>query len=782
MTEMAQSAHKTHTEVATFENEAARRDRSLEYGYVPSEPLCYNPDLKLHTGGEPTVDPVTYEVIRNKFWNLNWDHQEVIRRASGSLVVVYGYDFNTTITTEDGEGVVFGPGNLFFAGCADLVVRWTLEHRSFSPGIKDGDVFIQDDPWVGTNHQMDTAVYAPVFVDGKLFSWVYNVVHQREIGGAEPGGFVQTAHDVYTEPVFWPPTKLVEEGTLRDDILDTWVRRSRLPSLMRLETKSQLAGINYAKARLLEMVERYGAETVKGVMRQMTENTARVTGERLAKLPDADWSDVRYVAGASAGDKKLYKFALTFEKRGDRIRVTNRGTDHSAGSFNITQGVMRSCVLNAVLPSLAYDQFLCGAGVLRQIDFDLDADSDLITSARHPAAISTSLGTTTSITQAHYLTSKMITSNPELASHGFGASALHTTIYNHTYGTDSAGKPYSHMPFDGLVGAIGAFSFRDGIDHGGGVLSNFNPVGSCEGYEREIPYLYLYRRELPTSGGHGQWRGGCTFVAGVTGHHTEFNHISSGGLFQSVTQGIAIAGAPPVTGGMMWHATDTKVRDEFAAGRIPADSEQVRALAPHGAPPPPKKFDNRLLPGDIFDTMSAAGAGYGDPILRDPYLVLADQREGRLLDGEASTIYGVIITAGEVDAEKTTHTRETMLRDRLATATKPERKREGKLADSAGNARIVATVLVGNHDGESVFACARCRHVLSGSDQSYRHGCAVTESPLEALGPLYSDPIEQTGVNLQARSYLCPSCGTSLDVAVVAPGDPIIDDVVLARP
>ena len=66
-------------------------------------------------------------------------------------------------------------------------------------GINEGDVFLQDDPWIGTNHQMDAAVYAPVFWDGKLFAWVYNVIHQRELGGVEPGGFVQQAHDVYSE-------------------------------------------------------------------------------------------------------------------------------------------------------------------------------------------------------------------------------------------------------------------------------------------------------------------------------------------------------------------------------------------------------------------------------------------------------------------------------------------------------------------------------------------------------------------------------------------------------
>ena len=161
-------------------------------------------------------------------------------------VVVYGYDFNTSLQTEDGEGVVFGPGNLMFAGCADLVVKWTLEHRSWNTGIGPGDVFIQDDPWVGTNHAMDTAVYAPLFVGDKLFAWVYNVVHQRELGGVEPGGFVQTATDVYSEATFMPPVKLVDAGVLREDVADAWIRRSRLPELIYLELKSQLAGVEFA--------------------------------------------------------------------------------------------------------------------------------------------------------------------------------------------------------------------------------------------------------------------------------------------------------------------------------------------------------------------------------------------------------------------------------------------------------------------------------------------------------------------------------------------------------
>ncbi|QEC48091.1 hydantoinase B/oxoprolinase family protein [Baekduia soli] len=212
----------------TLENERERRAETFVAGYLPPDDLVIDPSLQLHTEHDTDIDPISYEVLRSKLWNVNWDHQETIRRVSGSQVVVFGYDFNTSIQTEDGAGVCFGPGNLFFSGCADLVVKWTLEHRSMNVGIGEGDIFLQDDPWIGTNHQMDTAVYAPVFWEGRLFAWVYNVIHQRELGGVEPGGFTQQARDVYSEPTFFPPIKLVEAGRLREDVADAWVRRSRL--------------------------------------------------------------------------------------------------------------------------------------------------------------------------------------------------------------------------------------------------------------------------------------------------------------------------------------------------------------------------------------------------------------------------------------------------------------------------------------------------------------------------------------------------------------------------
>lgn len=750
------------------------RWESLMGGYVPEDEIVLPASLPVHDGEADEIDPITFEVIRLKLWNLNWDHQETLRRTSGSLVVIQGFDFNTSIQTEVGEGVVFGPGNLFFSGSADAVVRWTLEHRAENVGIKPGDIFIQDDPWVGTNHAMDAAVYRPVFVDGELFAWVYNVTHQRELGGVEPGGFVQSAADVHSESTFWPPVKLGENGVPREDLMEAWIRRSRLPHLMAIELRAQIAGVHVAHERLLEIVERYGADVVKGVMRRMIRNTAEVVGRRLEAIPDGTWTDERYVTGASPTDPGLYRFVMRMEVRGDRLRISNVGTSPPTGSFNMPRGVFRASVVSSLLHFLAWDQQLCGAGLLRQLDFEL-ADN-AINSARHPHAISTSLGLCLTLNQSHHLAAKLMSGTAEGGRHSFASSGEHSLLLNQMSGIDQYGHPFASFPFDGTTGAIGAFSWRDGIDHGGTSFSTTNPLGSVEAYEQEVPFLYLYRRERSDSGGHGQWRGGATIVSAWTGHGSQEVYVSSGGMHQSVTQGLGLGGGLPSTGGRMWRAEDTGVLDAFARGELPSRPEALRELG-EGGPPPPKKYDNRMRPGDLFETMPQPGAGFGDPLRREPDAVRSDLEQGRLSADDAERIYGVRLTAdGEVDAADVERRRDEIRTRRRRDARPPRAPREGTVAASV---RVTSSVSAGRGPDGPELVCGSCGQALGPADRGYRRGCCELEQPLTALGPYFEDPVQQVGETIVLRIYLCPRCATNLDSEVCRPDDQPFEDVVL---
>jgi N-methylhydantoinase B len=759
-------------------SEYSRRWESLVQGYIPGATLDLQGGLRLHSDADLEIDPVTYEVIRSRLWAINQDHMHTIRRISGSGVTVYAYDYSVSIQTEDGEGVVFGPGILFFAGCADLVVKWTLEHRSGNVGIHSGDVFAQCDPWVGTNHQMDAAVYAPIFVDGKLFCWVYNCVHQQEVGGVEPGGFVQQARDTFWEATAFPPLKLIDSGIWREDVVDAWIRRSRLPQLNHLELKSQVAGVEFARSRMEEMLCAYGPQTVKGVMRRMIAHTETSVRTRLRSVPDGTWRDVRYCAGALPGDRALHRLELEVTKREDGLSFANAGTDPSVGSLNVAPGVWRAAILNAVLPLLAWDQYLCGAGVLACLQFNPSLGA--MTSARWPAGVSTSLGTTNVVTQAQYLISKMLGSSPAQRVNMLGASALHTQTYTQMFGIDRDGEPYANFPFDGIGGGAGASSFADGVDHGGGLISTQLRIGNAEEWERVIPFLYLYRRELPTSGGHGRWRGGASLVTAWTGWRSEESYIASGGLMQAATLGVGLSGAFPSSAGVFWSAERTEIAAALSNGDWPADREQLRELAPHGTLPPAKKFDNPLRSGDVFEVVPPLAAGHGDPLLRRPELVASDVARGRLSPGDAERLYGVGLGAdGTADPAATEERRRAARARRLAGLTHPAPARRGT-AEGPVLGYALETVSVQEWDGTPRLCCAECHEVLGPVDAGYRPGCGRLETPLQDIDPaLFLDPLAQLDETLVARHYVCPGCGAFLDADVCRPGDEPYADVAL---
>lgn len=307
-----------------------------------------------------------------------------------------------------------------------------------------------------------------------------------------------------------------------------------------------------------------------------------------------------------------------------------------------------------------------------------------------------------------------------------------------------------------------------------------NPVGSAEAMEREIPFLFLYRREASDSGGHGQWRGGACLVSAMVGHRSPEHYISSGGLAQSVTQGIGVLGGWPAAGGSMWRAEDCDVRRWFAEGRIPHSPELLREMAPAGGLAPPKVFDNRLTENDVFEVMPNPGAGYGDPILRDSTLVADDVREGKVTAADAHTIYGVVVADdGAVVSRETEAARRALREARLARAKSPPEPRAGRLALVAG--RVLATVAFGTDaDGDGVLGCAHCHQTLAPLSGNYRRGTSWQHIAATDLGTHFTDPLAQVGTELVWRAFLCPSCGGALDGEFCKPDDEPTWDVRLS--
>ena len=284
------------------------------YPYVAPAELDIDDSLELHTEADEAVDPVTYEVLRHALWNVNVEHGESIIRTSGSPICAYGHDFNPAILDEEGGYVFFGKYNLYLAVSSATAVKWTLEYRSQNPGIHEGDMFLTNDPWIGTTHQPDVVIACPIFVEGKLFCWVSNTLHQWDLGGTAPGGFNPMAVDVFWEVPCYPPIKIIEGGEIRRDVEELYTRNSRLPELVALDLRSQVTGCNVARERILRLVERYGAATVKATMRKVQSDSAAAFARRVQTIPDGTWSEEGWMEVKLPGDRGLYKNRVELTK------------------------------------------------------------------------------------------------------------------------------------------------------------------------------------------------------------------------------------------------------------------------------------------------------------------------------------------------------------------------------------------------------------------------------------------------------------------------------------
>ena len=745
----------------------ARKTAAAQFGYLNPVLSQVEDHITLHTDQDDSLDPVTYEIIRSKLGNINIDHGETIRRISGSMPVAEGNDYNASIATELGEGTAFGAHNWFFAGYADLAIRWVLEFRAQTVGVNDGDVFIHNDPWVGTNHQNDAAVMAPVFWDGKLFAWIYNSAHQQDMGGPTPGSMTPLARTVFEESDCIPPVKIVANGVLQDDILDFWTRRTRAPTTSSLEVKSQLAGAKLARDRLLEVISRYGPAKVKRAMYKTIADAAQIVGQRLEEIPDGVWADERYI-GVTGEDNRTtaYRLCIQFEKRGDRLRITNRGTSPTGPGVNFTAGAFRGCVLNGLFHVLGFDIDLCGAGLLRQLDFELTPG--LINAATYPAAVSSSVGTMSTVVQSYCLGSKMVSGVPGLSSHSAASHSLHTmsAAFNMD-GIDRFGNFFKTTILDLIAGGSGGYSDHDAIDHSGNAAGSSHPIPDIELVERRLPVLALFRREDHSTSGPGRYRGSPALISAYIGHGSNSIEGSGNGVSSALPLGMGLDGAPPSTAGGAFVARDTGCKQILARGRVPASLDDLEAAGADFA-----NTSTINLPfgaDDVALVISNAGAGFGDPLERDPAAVARDVAHRRLTAADAAHKYGVVVTpAGESDIAATEAMRLSVREKRAAQSRSPRQPESGQSDPSGGDVRAVLHSIGMNR--EHLF-CLKCGHNLAPREGQYRQGCREFDQPLDAFIAHYDRYQFESEDAFVVRTYVCPGCHGSLDAHVCKASD-----------
>src|SRR4026209_2570041 len=139
----------------------------------------------------PTVDPVTAEVVRSAMETVCFEMATFVSRTATTPILNQSNERNATILDGHGRLAALSVGIPQFMLSSTLPVRFALEFLGVDE-FREGDVFVANDPYHGGGHLPDYNVFAPCFANDPATGTRRIVLiasiqcHHGDTGGAVP--------------------------------------------------------------------------------------------------------------------------------------------------------------------------------------------------------------------------------------------------------------------------------------------------------------------------------------------------------------------------------------------------------------------------------------------------------------------------------------------------------------------------------------------------------------------------------------------------------------------
>ena len=543
-------------------------------------------------------DPVTFDIIQNALEATADEMFVAQRKASMSAIIYEVLDLSSSILSPNGDIAASGAGIPAFIGVLDKAVKGILLKFPLE-SVKPGDVFASNDPYYGgVTHLNDMVLAAPVFADGKLVAWVADIAHWNDVGGNVPGSMSSEATEIFQEGVRIPAVKLFAEGVPNQAVFDILYVNTRLPDFLKGDLWAGIAGLRIGERRVLELVEKYGAETYLAAVEDYMDLGERRVRAALRQLPPGTYE---FSEEQDNGAVHHLKLIIT----PDKFTVDLRGNPKQAGSNNSSREGTE-IALQLAFKSFTDPEGPGNGGCFRPLE--VITEPGTIFHVVEPGAlgyyseVEIRLFDMTLRALAHHF--------PGVVPAGNFASICGTVMGGKHPDT---GRHYTIV--EPQIGGWGAWENTDGPS---GQFSGFHgETFNCPAEIAEARYgMFVDHVALNSEpGGEGQWRGG----KGIEVHY----RVRGDNNFLSL--GYTRSRMPPwgVAGGNdgslnyveLCRTDGRKERYAFATNVV-------------------------VNTNDVIRIVTANGGGFGDPKARSREAIAADIRNGYLTPERAKEAYG----------------------------------------------------------------------------------------------------------------------------------------------
>ena len=561
-----------------------------------------------------TLDPITLGVIWGALQSIAVEVGTTVQKTAYSEQAREGQDFSVAVFDAEGRMVAQGPYSPGHMGAMSAAVRNALAAHPVET-LRPGDAILLNDPLLGSGHFPDFFITQPAFHDGALIGFAVNIVHHTDVGGSRPGSQgVEGIFDYFQEGLRIPPTRVWKAYREDEGVLGIIAANTRTPEKVLGDLRAQRSALRVGELRLVELVQRYGRETVRAAMDEIIARSEASVRSAIARIPDGVYAFEDFLDDYGPGTEPL-RVRVTVTVAGDAVTIDYDGSSPQTPSgmnsyINYTRSYSYAAVKCLTDPFGPMNE-----GALRPVTVTAPAGSFL--NPRPPAG-----GGPRAIICYRTFEAVLGALAPALPER-VAAAASH--FANPTFGGWDRARARRFVAYELVLSGTGARATRDGCD---GMSWAFNASNiPVEAQEAAQPVVVERFGMIPDSAGAGKFRGGC-------GIRRDLRFLADEGKLTNLSERQRF---PPygLFGGKPGRLARTVID--------PGPNEQPV----HG------KASRELAHGAVISFQQSGAGGYGDPFERDPARVLDDVLDEYVSVEAARDEYGVVIVGDEVNEAAT---------------------------------------------------------------------------------------------------------------------------------
>ncbi|EGF32756.1 5-oxoprolinase-like protein [Oxalobacteraceae bacterium IMCC9480] len=431
-----------------------------------------------------SADPVMLEVFNNLFMSIAEQMGLRLQNTAFSVNIKERLDFSCALFDADGNLIANAPHIPVHLGSMGESIKTIMQENAGR--MRQGDVFMLNDPYHGGTHLPDITVITPAFdASGeRILFYVGSRGHHADIGGITPGSMPADSKVVEEEGVLINNFQLVRDGRFLEAETTALLGSGRYPARNIpqniADLQAQIAANQKGVDELLKMVEHFGLGVVQAYMQHVQDNAEEAVRRVITSLKDSHYT-YRLDNGA------LIKVAIRVNQATRSADIDFTGTSPQLdNNFNAPSAICMAAVLY-VFRTLTDDEIPLNAGCLKPLNVIIPPGSML--NPHYPAAVvSGNVETSSCITNALYGALGVLASSPG-------------TMNNFTFGNDE------HQYYETIAGGSGAGNGFDGTDVVQTHMTN-SRLTDPEILEWRYPVRLDSYEIRPHSGGTGKWHGG----------------------------------------------------------------------------------------------------------------------------------------------------------------------------------------------------------------------------------------------------------------------------------